>query len=147
MTMTFDERLEMLQQASRAWLELKRAVDRIPDEAMNRPNTVGRWGGRDLLIHLANWEEVAIAVIEQLEAGGSEAWPLDDADEINASMLDPYRDSSLDEARAYLEATHFALMDSAEHAHNITESVVLGVTRDHYRQHMDDIKAIAGAAS
>jgi hypothetical protein len=145
-TMTFDERLEMLQQASRSWLELKRTIDRIPDEAMNRPNTVGTWSGRELLVHLANWEEVAIGVIDELEAGGEESWPEADTHDLNASMLEPYRDISLEDAREYLEATHFALMDAAERARNITPSVILSVTADHYATHLDDLNAVARSA-
>lgn len=143
MSMTFDEKLEMLQEASRSWLELKRIIDRIPDQAMNRPNTVGTWSGRDLLVHIANWEEVAIDVIEEIEAGGEASWPEADTDELNAEMLEPYRDNTLEEALEYLESTHFALMDVAEDASLITPDVVLGVTSRHYEKHLPDFQTIA----
>jgi hypothetical protein len=55
MPMSIDERLDMLQKASRAWLELTRLLDRIPEAAMNQPGTVGDWSGRDLLVHIASW--------------------------------------------------------------------------------------------
>lgn len=143
--MTFDERLEMLQQASRSWLDLKRTIDRIPEQAMQSKNTVGTWSGCDLLVHLANWEEVAIDVIEEIEAGGDESWPEADADQVNAELLEPYRDCTLAEALEYLETTHFALMDVAEGALRIAPSVVLGVTAEHYAQHTSDLQSLADA--
>jgi hypothetical protein len=144
MAMTFDERLEMLQRASRGWLELKRLVDRIPDRDMNRSDTVGVWSGRDLLAHIANWEEVALGVIERLESGEPAGWPGGETDEKNAALLEPYRDASLEDVRDYLETSHFSLMDAAEHARNITPDVLLSVTANHYAKHMDDFRSIAG---
>lgn len=143
MTMTFDDRLDMLQQASRGWLELKRVIDRISDRDMNRENTVGTWSGRDLLAHIANWEEVAIKVIERLESGEPPDWPDGETDTTNAKMLEPYRGASLDDVRAYLDATHFALMEVAEHAKNITPDDVLRVTANHYAKHMDDFRSMS----
>src|SRR5215203_2827753 len=70
MPMTTDERLVMLQIVSKAWLELKRVADSIPDAALEKPNTIGTWSGRDMLGHLAGWEAIGIDFIEQLEEKG-----------------------------------------------------------------------------
>jgi hypothetical protein len=142
MPMTMDERVEMLQRASKGWLELTRVIDRIPTAALVRPNSIGTWSGKDLLAHLANWEEVALDIVAEMEDGSPEAWPEGDNDEINEEMLAPYRDSALAEVREYLEATHFQLMDAAERARNVTPRIVLEVTSEHYAIHIDDLKSL-----
>jgi hypothetical protein len=146
MAMTFDERLEMLQQASRAWLELKRDVDRIGDEALERPNTIGAWRGRDVLAHLANWEAVGIGMLAEMDAGMPERWP--DTSQIgldayNEQMLEPYRDLPLADVKRYFEDTHYALMAAAETSTAVRPELLLDLTRDHYAQHIDDLRRLA----
>jgi hypothetical protein len=146
MTITFDERLEMLQQASLAWRDLKRVVDRVNDEALERPNTIGTWRGRDVLAHIANWEEVGISMIAEMDAGQPEQWPDTRAiglDAFNEQMLTPYRDLSLEEVKQYFEGTHYALMNLAETSQAIRPALLLDITRDHYAQHIDDLRKLA----
>lgn len=145
MPMTMDERISMLMRASQAWLDLTRKIDRIPPGTMQQPQMDGAWNGKDLLIHLANWEELGLDVLESIEDGDVEEWPDtsgDALDILNAEMLEPYRNVSLDGARAYLEETHFALMDAAERAKRIDARVVLRVTVDHYAEHLPDIERL-----
>ncbi len=143
MPISFDERLDMLQKASKAWVELQRAIRPLSDTDLTRPNTIGTWTGKDLLTHLANWEELGIGVLEDMEDGGQPEWPhADELDAVNAEMLEPWRGRSLDEIRAYLEQTHFALMDLAERSQAITPHVLLSVTANHYAQHLDDLRRL-----
>jgi hypothetical protein len=144
MPMTFDERLDMLQRASRAWLELKRVTDRLSDTQLTRPNTYGSWSGKDVLAHLAAWEEVGIDVIREMEAGNPEQWPDSDdmIDEFNAELLEPYRDLTAAEIRAALQETHFTLMQLAETAPDIRPDTILSVTADHYSEHVEALRAL-----
>ena len=145
MPMTTSQRLEMLQIASKAWLELKRLIDSIPDCALERPNTIGIWSGRDMLGHLAGWEAIGIDIVTQLDERG-EYTPLginrDTVDAFNEEMLVPYRTLSTQDVRQALEDTHFALMQLAEVSSADIAEVVLDVTRDHYNKHLGDLKGI-----
>lgn len=146
MPMTFDERLDMLQIAARAWLELKRLADSISDERLERPNTIGSWSGRDMLGHLAGWEAIGINIIEQLNERGEYdklGISTETIDAFNEEMLIPYRALSTADVRQALEDTHYALMHLAEHseADRVAE-VVLDVTRDHYSKHLPDLRGI-----
>jgi hypothetical protein len=140
--MTLDERLDMLQRASAGWLQLTRLIDRIPPAALLRPNTIGTWSGKDLLAHLGNWEEVALGMLAEIEAGGAEQWPEGDSDTVNERLLAPFRERSLEDVREYLQSTHFRLMDAAERAQLISPRLVLEVTSDHYALHDDDLKSL-----
>lgn len=146
MPMTVDERLDMLQSASRAWLELRRLLDAIPDEVMERPHTVGSWTGKDLLGHLAGWEALAIDIINELDERG-DSTPLavnpETIDVLNEEMLVPYRALPTSEVRRALEDTHLALMDVAERSPDVRADIVIHVTRDHYNEHVDDVRRLA----
>ncbi|MEX2315052.1 MAG: ClbS/DfsB family four-helix bundle protein [Thermomicrobiales bacterium] len=145
MPMTIDERLEMLQIASKAWLELKRLADSIPDSALETPNTIGIWSGRDMLSHLAGWESIGIDIIEQLNQRGEYTrlgLTRDTVDAFNKEMLIPYRAMSTADVRQALEDTHFALMQLAEECQADIAEVVIDVTRDHYDKHVGDLRPL-----
>jgi hypothetical protein len=141
-----DARLDMLQETSKAWLELKRVADSLSDAVLEKPDTIGHWSGRDMLAHIAGWEAIGIDLIEQLEEKGEfERLGLnrETVNQFNEEMLVPYRQMSTPEVRQALQDTHDALMHLAEHAqHEQVPSVVLDVTRDHYAKHVPDLKGI-----
>ncbi|HEX5164093.1 MAG TPA: ClbS/DfsB family four-helix bundle protein [Thermomicrobiales bacterium] len=140
-----NERLEMLQIASKAWLGLKKLAESIPDAALEQPNTIGIWSGRDMLGHLAGWEAIGIDIVNQLNERG-EYTPLgvnrETIDAFNEEMLIPYRAMTTREVRQSLEDTHFALMQLAEASQADIADVVLDVTRDHYNKHLGDLRGI-----
>lgn len=143
--MSMSDRLEMLQIASKAWLELKRLVDSIPDSALEKPNTIGHWSGRDMLGHLAGWEAIGIDLVEQInERGDFERLGLtrDTVDVFNEEMLAPYRAMSTPEVRLALADAHFTLMDLAERSSGNVAEVILDVTRDRYAKHIPDLRKI-----
>jgi hypothetical protein len=145
MTMSMSERLEMLQIASKAWLELKRLVDSIPDSALETPNTIGHWNGRDMLGHLAGWEAIGIDIIEQInERGDFDRLGItkETVDAFNEEMQLPYRAMTTPGVRKALEDTHFALMDLAERSEGDVAEIVIDVTRDHYVKHIPDLRKI-----
>ncbi len=149
MAISTNERLQMLQDAAKSWLEVRRILDTLPDSALIRPNTVGAWRGQDLLVHLANWDEQAIFVLERIAAGDSPHWPLPpgiDNDEWNEERLAPWRAATPAQARRYLVDTHDRLMHLAETMRAVKPRVVLGATQYHYGEHLDDLRAVAAAA-
>jgi hypothetical protein len=146
MPITFDERLDMLQAASRAWLELKRVIDRLSDADLTRPNPIGTWSGKDVLAHIATWEALAIEVVQAMDAGQPEQWPdMDDdrLDALNAELIEPWSRAPLADVLDYFESTHFTLMDLAERSPSITRSILLDNTADHYQQHLDDLRSLS----
>ena len=149
MAISTNERLQMLQDAAKAWLEVRRLLDTIPDSVLAKPNTVGTWRGQDLLVHLGNWDEQAIFVLERIALGEHPHWPLPpgvDNDEWNAEHLAPWRGATPAQARKYLLDTHDRLMHVAETMRTVKPGVVLGATQYHYGEHMDDLRAVAAAA-
>ena len=147
MPISMDERIAMLQTASKAWLNLTRTLNALTDARLLRPNTIGSWSGKDVIAHIANWEQVAAETIEEAEAGNPNAWHEDAwndvIDEMNEELLGPWRDSSLADVRQYLEDAHFTLMNLAESSRFSQPNVVVYVTDDHYSQHTADFNLLA----
>lgn len=66
--MTQDEAIEVLEHGHAA---LSALFARLTDEQMQQPKTIGGgdWSARDLMGHIAFWEELAIDAIESWRAG------------------------------------------------------------------------------
>ena len=147
MPISMNERLAMLQTASRAWLDLTRTLSKLTDAQLLRPDTIGTWSGKDVIAHLANWEQVATETIEEAESGNPDAWPDDTwesvIDEMNEELLNPWRDRSMADVRQYLEDAHFTLMNLAETSQHVRPEVVVYVTENHYGQHAEDFQLLA----
>jgi hypothetical protein len=147
MAISMEDRLTMLQAASRAWLNLSRTLKALTDAQLLKPNTIGTWSGKDVIAHIANWEEFAADAIEEIDAGNPAAWRddlwIDVIDEMNEELLDPWRDSSSAEVRQYLEAAHFRLMNLAERSPSARPAIVTYVTATHYDQHAEDFRTLA----
>ena len=147
MPISMDERLAMLQTASRAWLDLTRTINKLTDAQLLKAGAIGNWSGKDILAHIANWEQIATETIEGMETGNSNRWRddlwFDVIDEMNEELLDPWRETSLTDVRQYLEDAHFTLMNLAETSRFARPDIVVYVTETHYSQHADDFRILA----
>jgi hypothetical protein len=141
---SIDERLDILQRTSRSWLELKKAIERLSDDDLSRPNTVGNWSGRDLMVHVASWDEEMTRLLRDLDAGKPERWPDTEGDRIdvwNGSHVAAFRNVSIVEARRYFEGTHFEFMDVLEKSPSVTAKLV-GTYHQHYDEHLPQFQAL-----
>jgi hypothetical protein len=132
------DRLAIIAEANHVWGELRDAAYALSDEQIDRPETVGTWSGRDVMIHIANWEERCAEVIRDLDAN-RQITPVytNDAelDAWNEAHVAPYRSVPLAEAKAYFEAMHAQLMDLVRTSPSATHDLVLGC----YPGHLDDL--------
>src|ERR687898_936869 len=60
---------ELSERAHALWSAIRAAAYALSDEQIDRPNTIGSWSGRDVMVHIANWEEAATQAIRDLDAG------------------------------------------------------------------------------
>jgi hypothetical protein len=133
---------ELAEQADTIWSAIRAAVYALSDEQLERPNTIGSWSGRDVMVHVANWEEAAAQAIRDLDAGQ----PLDpifasdaELDDWNETHVAPYRSVALADARRYFEQTHAALLDTIRASPNVYPQIVLSA----YLYHLDDLLTLA----
>jgi len=90
------------------WTGLMESFSGLPDRALNQPGAVGHWSVRDLLGHIATWEEEALIALPVI----SEGRPLPryasygGIDAFNAREQDRKRGITLAELKRELAATH-----------------------------------------
>jgi hypothetical protein len=96
-------------------------LERLPDDRATAPGTIGggEWSAKDLLGHLASWEEHALQALEEWRRG-ERPWVEDafrsssEVDRVNARTVAAKAPWSLGEVRADADRTHRALVDAIE---------------------------------
>jgi hypothetical protein len=144
MPISFDERLDLLQRVARGWLELKRAADGLSEVKLATPGTIGPWSARDMLVHVAIWDEELTRVLLDLDSGDEESWPPADGPARaawNEDRVAELRSLPLDDALDYFEQAHFELMELLETSPSVTQALVEPVVR-HYAAHVADLRAL-----
>lgn len=144
--MTPDERARLLADVDRAWNVYQALVDRLTQSALERPNTVGFWSGKDVVTHIANWEEYCTGLIRRWDSGDEKRWSYEfdasDAarwDAWNEEHVAPLRSFTLTEVRDYAESAHRDLIVAAAQSDAVTADDLAGMTTEHYRVHEGDL--------
>jgi DinB superfamily len=90
-----------------------RLAARVPEDEAVRRNAIGggEWSLKDLLGHLAHWEELALETIARTRADGAiTRVALDNVDEENAKDIARKLDWPLDRVRSEARSTHEQLL-------------------------------------
>ena len=64
-----DDREELLKDLEQARDELRASYEGLSDEQMVQPGAVGEWSVKDVLSHVASWEEVALPDLARIARG------------------------------------------------------------------------------
>jgi hypothetical protein len=100
--------------------QLERLFGRLTEEQMMRPATIGGgdWSAKDLMGHIALWEEIALVTIDAWLKGQrppiEETFTVGDTDGLNEWNQERKRDWPLERVRADSEATHRRLISAIE---------------------------------
>jgi uncharacterized protein (TIGR03083 family) len=141
MTITQEERLSILQEVSHSWLDLLRALRKLSDADLIRPNTVGQWSVKDVMGHVTFWERHLLENIQAVEAG-HEPDEIEDFETANLIAAREMAPLSLDDIRARFDSTHDELMQALETTPLLARDRIEGATFGHYDEHAADIRAI-----
>jgi hypothetical protein len=92
--------------------ELDRQFDRLTESDLGGPGTLGDgdWTPKDLMGHIALWEELALQTVDAWRAGVAPASAEKDTDELNADNQAAQSAASVSEARARAASAHAALL-------------------------------------
>lgn len=152
--------LSFLDDEREAWRPFE-ALAGLPDAALVEPVPAAHgWSGRDLMVHLAMWQEVAIAAAKELAVGETSAtiaatdaeWDAK-GDAMNDELAARWASLSLDEVRdrfrtipGELRGYLTVVPESRwlKHAGNFRAFVE--ETLDHYADHVADLDAVLSAA-
>ncbi|HXG42685.1 MAG TPA: DinB family protein [Dehalococcoidia bacterium] len=139
-------RQELVAMVDAEWRGLMALLDGLPEEAMLRPGAVGRWSARDLLCHIATWEEEFLQAAPVILEGR----PLPrygSIDAFNARDMERWQGLSLAEAWQRARETHRRLLECLQtlpHVPGRTESRLRRRLRwdtwGHYQEHAAQLR-------
>ena len=91
-----------------SWDDWLAALDGIPEERLTEPGVCGDWSVKDLIGHVAYWDDDALADVERIMMGRGQA--AGTVDERNAAAAATNATRSLDDLRAEMALTHETLV-------------------------------------
>ncbi len=157
----FLDALSFLEEERDAWFPFE-ALDELPDEALERPLEAAHgWSGRDLMAHLAAWQDAALQAARELAVSETSPtiarldadWDARGGETINEELRAAWAALPLDEVRrrfrtipGELRGYLTVVPESRWVKHPTHMSWLVGETLDHYADHEADLRAILGAA-
>jgi hypothetical protein len=103
------DREQLLAELEKGRSELRASYQGLPDEQMTRSEAVGEWSVKDVLSHVASWDEVMLADLERIARGDTPALASVDLesanyDAANAVIMSQRRDLPLNQVVRGLDA-------------------------------------------
>lgn len=141
-----DEIAVALRRLEQSWGALIDALRGIPDERLVEPDAIGTWSVKDVMGHVAFWDEQALLAAERHLAGGE---PVEGGDweGMNERQAAARSDRSAAEQRAGMERAHELIVALLESRPPL-DPAAIGLcgcleedTYQHYDEHARDILA------
>lgn len=163
---------ELLQRLRDERLTWDNLIATVPDAVAIQPNLPNDWSVKDLVAHIASYEQWTAAQIRAANEGrtptdmelyGRDAVPVEarewNVDQINAAIYEQHKDLSMEEAQAFAGRAFNDLITALEAVPEeeflrpraqqwVREENLLAAiprqTYDHYAMHADDLRSVAG---
>lgn len=157
---------ELLSKIKVAYDKLSGMVTNLDAETLNKSLGAGQWAIKDILAHIAAWEDVLVRFHIQAQPfdqviglESADYWESSE-DEINEHFYQEHRDWTGERVLTYLQTTHENLIEVLEalpeerlgeptthpglgdRTLNPLVDYVVGNTTDHYQEHFDTIQEI-----
>ena len=105
---------QLLKKLSNAWNAFNQSYADLPEEAMRKPGITGNWSIKDIIAHVALWEEESLHHLPAI-ASGQRTPKYSDTyggiDAFNAKKTAEFSPLSLSEVLQKRDATHQRLID------------------------------------
>ncbi len=153
--------LSFLEEERDAWRPFE-TLDTLTDEQLAIPvDGAHGWSGRDLMAHLAAWQELALAVARELAVGETSAsleradadWDARGGEVVNAEIQATWAALPLDEVRRRFREVpgelrgYLTVVPETRWVKDPRHmQTFLDETIEHYAEHLDDLRAILAAA-
>ena len=147
-------RTQLIAKVENRWEEFRAAFTSLTDEQICQAGAFGEWSLKDILGHVATWEEEMVTYLPVMLSGERQPRYKDlygSIDEFNAMKVAEKRDLTLDEIRDQLEETHqrlIAYLETVPEEHLIKENRIRKRIRydtyGHYKEHTEAIRSVFG---
>lgn len=142
--MAESDKTSAIEVAREAYASAREYVEGIDETDMLKPNRVGIWSGKDLVVHIADWESEGKRILTDLAAGEPERWIPEgmDGNTFNEQRVADRADMSLSDALDFWTESHERFIASYRESNLAREDILLGLTRNHYRGHFPDFRHV-----
>lgn len=123
----------------RHWHDWLALLDRAPDDRKNEPGVTGEWSVKDLMAHIAYWDDRAAIVIGH--GGRGEEVPPIDWQKVNDELASERAGWSLENAEREMRAAHGRMLATLDAYPDVGDEYVAGNTWEHYDEHAAEIRA------
>jgi hypothetical protein len=136
MTTSEDPRARLLKRLTTAWDELGASYAGLSEAELTEPGVMGVWSVKDILGHVATWEEEALKHLPTILAGGRPPRyvALGGIDAFNAQMQEQQHGLRLSDALQQLDNTHRRLIRFIQ---NVPEAELAPESRFRRRLRLD----------
>jgi uncharacterized protein (TIGR03083 family) len=126
---------EILARIDAEWQRFLPSLDGLTEEQASQPGVAGYYSVKDLLAHLAWWENQTREVVE---SGEDQEF---DVEALNDRIYAEYKDASFSDIKQRLLDGHARAVETFRHAVDLSEDDVESDTWEHYQEHGDQIRA------
>jgi len=130
------DKYQILQRLETAWTSLKESWAGLSDAQLLEPRVTGEWSVKDILAHVAIWEEEALKYLPLIARGERPPRYVQygGLDAFNAQMIEQKQSMALSEVLSYRDETHHRLISYLQ---SVQEEHFRGETRFRHRLRLD----------
>ncbi len=131
------DRSQLLKRLDEAWNALKASYAGLSDSEIIEPGVTGTWSIKDIIAHVASWEEESLTHLPLILVGGRPprySVTYGGIDAFNAQTTEQKRNFSLSEVLRQQDDTHRRLIDFI---HKVPEDQFIRETRFRRRLRLD----------
>lgn len=133
----------LLQRLDDSWSAFLASLDDLAEEHLLEPNAVGEWSLKELLGHIAFWDDLGRENAALALSG--QAREFDDFEAMNQADHAARQGRTLAEERAAMHQAHAALVADLEERAELDaaaiNAAIAGATYEHYDEHLADVRA------
>lgn len=122
-----------------AWNDWVATLDSVPVSRWEEPGVCGEWSIKQVVGHIAVWDDLAIQDIARVERG-EERTPRD-WQKINDETAAAFANRSVEDLRDEMIAKHAELIDALMESRGFDTDSLGGDTWDHYPEHTEQLAA------
>ncbi|CAN5639194.1 hypothetical protein BH23CHL2_BH23CHL2_18730 [soil metagenome] len=133
---------DVRQRIDESWDAFLAVIDEVPEDRLEEKGACGEWSVKDLMAHMAYWDDRAIYVADTIGAG-NEVEPIN-WQEVNTQEAALRASWTVEESRAEMHAAHARLLEAVDRHPDLGPGIWEGNTFEHYDEHAADVRAFVG---
>lgn len=141
---------ELLRTIDEGWRAFRSRIRHLGRDGIGRTTPAG-WTFKDLVAHVAAWEELATRRLRTFRQTGAQEDAFGDVDAFNARAVAERKLVGAEAILDELEAAHRMLLEEVRRLteeqirDGWTQHVIAGNTFGHYEEHREELASIAGS--